>query len=120
MANRDLTPRLLAGLALGEDPAKFLGFRILPDERIVVVDGRGRKYILTRAELQRAEQEITAQRLKARGRALIEDLKNEKAEHGQEKAKAAEKQPAKVKAKPAARPKAKGKPPSITPKRGED
>jgi hypothetical protein len=76
MTDNDLTPRVLAGLALGEDPSKFMSFRIMPDQSVVVVDPEGRKFILAKAELKRVYDEVIARRLHARGRALVEDLKN--------------------------------------------
>ena len=76
MTDKDLTPRVLAGLVLGEDPAKFLGFRIMPDRSVVVLDQVGRKFILSLAELDRESERVIAQRLHARGRALIQDLKD--------------------------------------------
>ena len=76
MTDKDLTPRVLAGLVLGEDPAKFLGFRIMPDRSVVVLDQVGRKFILSLAELNRENERVIAQRLHARGRALIQDLKD--------------------------------------------
>jgi hypothetical protein len=76
MTDNDLTPRVLAGLALGEDPSKFMSFRIMPDQSVVVVDPAGRKFILAKAELKRVYDEVIARRLHARGRALVEDLKN--------------------------------------------
>ena len=75
MTDKDLTPRVLAGLVLGEDPAKFLGFRIMPDRSVVVLDQVGRKFILSLAELDRESERVIAQRLHARGRAMVEDIK---------------------------------------------
>jgi hypothetical protein len=106
MSENDLTPRVLAGLALGEDPAGFMSFRLMPDNSVVVVDHAGRKFILTQAELRRVEDEITARRLHARGRALVEDLKVASMPEGAPKVSTAGKKPAgkKSAAKTVARP----------------
>jgi hypothetical protein len=79
MKESDLTPRVLAGLVLGESPETFLVFRTVenPDGRYscVVVDQAGRKFVLSQADLERERERVITSRLQARGRALVEEIK---------------------------------------------
>jgi hypothetical protein len=79
MKESDLTPRVLAGLVLGESPETFLVFRTVenPDGKYscVVVDQAGRKFFLSQADLERERERVITSRLQARGRALVEEIK---------------------------------------------